>query len=318
MARTGDGPDLPFRDRQRIVLVSATAPELIVGGPRYVPGAVIGDFVVAQGDSKKVFKGSKGFEFLLVGMSISHPEYLPRSLGGAFVCDHGLKLPSDAKWIKSNEGTEKTGHWRQNGNRVVPTITAYMLVEGHPAVYDFYSTAFNTGKDLSIRAGRVKAIISCEGVDGKVSETVEVKGYGTGKWLMISEIEKKLDRRYPIPIASLVGKLGDEKGPTLDEWRTLQDLRRAFKAGELDWQPLEAIEPPEPPSAPLAHERRGSIEIRSAKGGASRWDNDEVEDGGYPEGDDGPPWDDNGDDRDWEAEAEEQRDRNDDPDNDPF
>jgi hypothetical protein len=52
LVRGDDGHDTPFRDRQSMVLVYGTSPELVFGGPRYVEGAEIGGFVVPQQTGK--------------------------------------------------------------------------------------------------------------------------------------------------------------------------------------------------------------------------------------------------------------------------
>jgi hypothetical protein len=269
----GDSPDLPFREKSRIMLVHATAPELIVGDKRHAPGAQIGDYVVPLGDDRMVFRGAQGFEFQPIGFAISHPEYTPDSDAGrgTFVFDHGVRPPADARWFKVSDGVRKAGQYRvvdgYPGNPVTPTITAYGLVCGCGVSYDFYRSAFPVGREFAVRAERLRA--RAEGADGKIEE---LRGVTLGVFRFTSAIERDGDYRYPLPIVSLIGKLG-AGGPSLEQWRSAQRLRQSFKQG-LGWAPQEAMEPPDPPDPPaplLGAPRRGSIDIRSGRGA---WDDD--------------------------------------------
>jgi hypothetical protein len=258
-ARQGDDDvDLPFFERQRIALAAAVSPELIPNGPRYVPGLAIGDFAVPQGDMKIVVKGQVGFETFIVGFGHSVPEYLPGR--GKLVTIHA-ELPPDAKFLYASDGVEKTGFWLKNGNKVVPTVTAHLLVNGHGCVYDFYSSAYKIGKHLVVMAQRLRGAI--QGADGR---PVEVKGCTLGKFLFTSHMESPKGAAtapYPLPVVTLVGKLGQPNGPTLAQFKQLRELRQAFRDG-LDWVPVEAIEPPAPPAENKVTAPRP--DIRTGKG----------------------------------------------------
>jgi hypothetical protein len=242
----GDTPDLDIKDRKKIVVVGSTSPEVDPESNRYATGAQVGDFVVPQGDLRKVFKGSVGFEALLVGFSLSHPEYEPGR--GAFVMDHGVKKPPGAKWIdkKKQKGVEKSGFYLENGNKVVPTITAYLVTkdeQGHTfgCTYDFYSSAYKVGREFAVRASRLKATLDIDGAPK------EVKSLAAGKWKFTSRLERKDNNPpYPLPVITLIAKLGAENGPSPHEWVLVQKLRNEFKAGEVGWMPMEALEPPAP------------------------------------------------------------------------
>jgi hypothetical protein len=280
-----DTPDTPFKDRHRALLVHATNPELVADDSRYVRGAGVGDFVVPEGEDRVVYRGSTGFICQPVGFDFNHNEYEPDTATGRgkFVKPHGPERPHGWRWLKPADGVSKEGMYLPSGNRVVPTITAMLVVGGYGCQYDFYGTAFNPGKDFAIRAGKLTATV--EGEDGK---PVKVVGCTLGNFLVTSYIKKDGDRRYPMPVVTLIGKLGEEKGPTLDAWRFAQSLRQAFKQGG-DWMPIEALEPPVPP--PEALPPRSHVDIG---GGPARWDRK-----GPP-----PPPDDPNEGRDWDAEAE--------------
>jgi hypothetical protein len=256
-----DSHDTPFKDRQSVVLCHGMSPELMAGGSRFAHGAAIGDFVVPQGDKRVVFKGSSGFVAQVIGFDLSHPEYTV-GVGddrGVFVCDHGRQGPEDMRWHKAGEaGVAKAGYYRVNGghpgNKVTPTVTTYMLVNGYGVVYAMYGTAFRVGRDLVNRAERLRVKVE---VDGKIEE---LKGCTLGKFRFTSQFEKKT-YTYPIPVVGIVGRLGEAGGPTLAEWRMIQPMRQAFKAGG-EWTPMEALDPPAPPELPLP--RQSSISANNA------------------------------------------------------
>jgi hypothetical protein len=256
-------PDLQLRDKSNITLMQTNSPQLIPGEKRSAPaGTAAGDYVARRLDgTQTVFKGLTGFLAQVIGCRLSHPEYEP-SRGterGRFVEDHGERRPPDTRFLHADrDGVEKSGYWRENGNRIVPTITALLLVEGFGYAMNFYSSAYERGEELGSRAARLRVKIG----DDVIASPV------VGKFLITSELEKKGDRRYFKPkVGSIIYKLGEEQGPTLEEVRFAKGLRDSFKAGG-EWAPLE---PPPPSSYPkLVTERsnwdeppRGDDEITS-------------------------------------------------------
>jgi hypothetical protein len=242
-----DGHDTPFRDRQSVVLCHGMSPELQPGSARYAPGAAIGDYVVPQGDKRVVFKGQAGFVAQIIGFSLSHPEYTV-GVGddrGQYVDDHGVNPPKDMRWFKAGEsGVAKAGYYRtapdgKPGNKVVPTVTAYMLVDGYGVAYAMYGTAYKVGRELVIRAERLRVKVE---VDGK---TEELRSCILGKYKFTSAFEKKAFT-YPVPAIQILGKLGEANGPTEVEYRNILPLRQALRAGG-DWTPMETLDPPAPP-----------------------------------------------------------------------
>jgi hypothetical protein len=237
-----DGHDVPFRGKQGVAMIYGVSRQLTE-----IPGAEIGDFDVPQGDKRALFKASTGFLFHPIGFELSNPEYTPDTPEGrgTFVIDHGVRWPEDSVFLKQGErGVARAGRYRivdgKVANRVVPTVAIYGLVGAHGVSYSCYGTAFAPAKDLAIRAERLR--VKAE-IDGRIQE---LQGCTLGLFQVTSAIEKKGDRRYPVPVFRLVGKLGEPGGPTPEQWRLAKQLRQAFKQGE-DWVPAEAIDPPAPP-----------------------------------------------------------------------
>jgi hypothetical protein len=226
-----DEPDLQLRDRSTITLMQTNSPQLIPGEKRSAPaGTTAGDFVARRLDgTQTVFKGKTGLMAQLIGCRLAHPEYEPSrgTQRGRFVHDHGERRPPDTRFLYADrDGVEKSGYYKENGNRVVPTITALLLVEGFGYALDFENTAYAVGQDLSSRAARLRVKIGDDVIGGPV----------VGKFLITSELEKKGDRRWFKSVIGPVYKLGEEKGPTLEEVRFAKGLRDSFKAGG-EWAP---------------------------------------------------------------------------------
>jgi hypothetical protein len=217
----GDAPDLAIRARSKITLVQSNSPELIPGDKRYVPGAAVGSFIVPQGDGREAVAK---VDFVAVGFSDYFDEYLPNR--GPYVTTH-LRKPPGAVWLNAKrDNVEKTGLWLPNGNRVVEVLLVYLVMTGGVgASFAFYGTGFPVGRDFSDRAASLKATVG----------TASVHSCTVGKWRLTATFEKDGDLRWCKPAVSLLGKLGEAKGPTIAEWRQAQTLRRAVKDGA-PWQ----------------------------------------------------------------------------------
>jgi hypothetical protein len=217
----GDAPDLAIRARSQITLVQSNSPELVSGDKRHVKGATVGSFVIPQGEERVAVDH---VDFIAVGFSHYYDEYLPSR--GPFVEIH-LKKPPGAIWLDAKrDGVEKTGLYLPSGNRVVEVILTYLVMTGgQGASFAFYGSGFPVGRDLSDRAASLKATVG----------TSSVHSCTLGKWRLTATFEKKDNDRYCKPYVALLGKLGEPNGPTVDEWRQAQTLRRAFKDG-VPWQ----------------------------------------------------------------------------------
>jgi hypothetical protein len=259
-------PDLQLRDRSTITLLQTNSPQLIPGDKRSAPaGTVAGDFVARRLDgTQTVFKGRTGFMAQVIGFRLTHPEFEPNhgTERGRFVEDHGPQRPLDARFLYADrDGVEVTGWWRDNGNRILPTLIGLFLVEGAGYAMSFYRTTYAVGEEIASRASRLQVTI-----DGTTIASPVV-----GKFLIASELEKKGDRRWFKHKIGRVVKLGDDSGEvTLEEVRLAKGLRDSFKAGG-EWMPLETPAPAmlrqaveaQPPQwdEPPAHDDAGVVDI---------------------------------------------------------
>ena len=76
-----------------------------------------------------------------IGFRLSHPEYGP-DVGdkrGQYLRDHGVARPDAAVW-RDADGVQiqKAGYYLPDGNAVVPTVTAYGLVNGFGVGFAMY------------------------------------------------------------------------------------------------------------------------------------------------------------------------------------
>jgi hypothetical protein len=238
----GDSPDLAVRAKSKVTLCQTNSPELAPGDKRQVKGATVGSFVVPSGDERVAVDH---VDFIVVGFSHYFDEYLPSR--GPYVATH-LKKPPGAIWLNAKrDKVEKTGLWLPNGNRVVEVILAYLLLlpDRQGASFAFYGSGFPIGRDLSDRAASLKATIGAESVSACT----------LGKWRLTATFEKdtESDHRWCEPAVTLIGKLGEPKGPTVAEWRLARTLRRAIKDGT-PWQEAQTslLPQPEPAKPKLA------------------------------------------------------------------
>lgn len=237
-------PDLPPGMTDLIKLIQGVNREVAPGDAKYIAGAAIGDYVVPRQGEQLLIKGAIGYCFLIIGAECLWPEYAPAR--GGFIESHNVK-PADTRWMKKNESPDgREGNYRaSNGNRVDETWYTSELVlldDGSPpfvATQAFHGTAVVVGKDMLRRAGRKVA-----GVANPVLT----------KWRMTSRSESNGKDRWSLPVATIVGQFGEERGPTIEEVRLAGLLRRSLKQG----LPIEP-EPPEPPPEPVERTPRPMI-----------------------------------------------------------
>ena len=182
----------------------------------------MGDFLVPRDGGFVLVKGQTGITFVPVGFETQWPQFRPFRQGWAGVT-HAEK-PANALWLKPEKTFDKPASpdGKQGlylvdadgkpGDRIEETLYLHALVlpgDGHPphgASFAFHSTSLNAGKALSERADRVQAVI-----DGK-----PLRGYVTGKWKLSSEHKKSGDSfRWYAPVLSLIGRVGEERGPSV-------------------------------------------------------------------------------------------------------
>jgi hypothetical protein len=189
-----------------------------------------------------------------VGFETQWPQFRPFRGGWAGVT-HPSK-PVNALWLRPEKTFDKpaspdgkVGHYLvvdgKPGDKIEETLYLHALVipsDGHPphgVSFSFHSTSLSIGKDFSKRAERLQVATNGH----------PLKGYVVGKWRLSSDY-KKGDSGFGWfrPVLSLLGKLGEEHGPTRDQMLYAARLRADFK--QVLTPALKIEGPPEPPEKP--------------------------------------------------------------------
>jgi hypothetical protein len=255
----GDTPDLPTTIGARAVLLAPLSRALDTSSDSFLVGAAAGDFVIyCSGGDPKIVKGAIGFTCMVIGFDRPWIEY-PNKRGDDII--RHLKRPSDVDWRDRGEGgAEQFCHYRigpngELGNRVVDTGIAYLLIEGIDEMVSLsftktalrlsYNGFVDTAQKLAIRGGP-------DGLQW-------VTGCTLGKFRITSRLIDDANRRWHVPKVTLIGKLGEEGGPSVEEWRKVQGLRMAAKAPPpvpLASPPVAPLVagPPAPPTAAAEYE----------------------------------------------------------------
>jgi hypothetical protein len=238
-----DEPDIVLREKSVIGLMHPNSPQLLPGGKFSAPaGTVAGDFLARRADgTQTVYKGATGFLGQMIGVRYHSAEYEPDegSERGRLVADHPGQTPQQlgGRFLRvGRDDTDKSG-WHLGRNRLIPTYDILFLIDKHGYVMSFYKTAEAVGEEIVRRASRLQVKIGDDVIKSPVVAKIQI----------ISELEKKGDRRYFVPKIGRIIKLGESDEIALDEARSAKHLRDAFKAGG-EWMPEE---PPEPPPAVL-------------------------------------------------------------------
>jgi hypothetical protein len=258
-ALAADAPDLTSPVRARLALMQPNSPETVQAAhnKRYHPEARAGAFLCTWADGTRT-AFNDGVDASLVGFDLRWIEYhLDRGAErGKFVAEHA-KQPVDYEWLKVGQrGATKEGAYRIGADgkpysRVVKTLFAYLLVGGKGAVLAFYSTALEDGFDFVNKANRLQI----KTADGK-----SLRGYALGKWRITSRPAERGGRPYFRPTAELLGKLGEQGGPSVEEVLAHNAVRQAFLKG-LSWAEPQIEDhstlardwtPPSPSPSPVA------------------------------------------------------------------
>jgi hypothetical protein len=238
------GDDLPPGLADLIKLMQGMSAEMAPNHTKYVDGAALGDFVIPPQDEQLLVKGAIGYAYMVVGAECHWPEYLQAR--GGFVAPHDTK-PPNARWLKKDvspdgrAGLYLIGLDGRAGNRIEETwyVPELILLDDGSkpfvATYAFHGTACPIGMDMLRRAAR-KVM-----VDGE-----PVSNPALVKWRMTSRPEKGNGGAYYLPEPTIVGRFGEERGPTSDQVELAAQLRKAFRQG----LPI-GEEPPEPPAPAL-------------------------------------------------------------------
>ncbi len=234
-------PDVVLGGLPQIKLLQTNSPQLLdtpeTSANLYLKGAMAGGFDVPGPDGGRVFlPGSPGFHYGIFGFDHTFVEYEVQADGSLQrVGEPQAEKPKDAQWHENASGRRVCT--RDNGNIVQEHIGALMKIEetAQIGVYVFSKTALRIGRHLANATQRLQV----NGLNG-------VKGCVLGRFRMTSRLEKQGDRRWYLPVWSLVGKLGQDNGPSLAAVLELAEMRKAFKAGMPP--SLEIEGPPSPPS----------------------------------------------------------------------
>jgi hypothetical protein len=232
-------PDVALGGLPQIRLLQSNSPQLLdtpeTSGNLYLKGAMAGGFDVPGPEGRLFIPGSPGFHYGIFGFDHVFVEYETQADGSLQrVGEPYAEKPKDAQWLEDASGRRVCQ--RDNGNPVQEHIGCLMKIEptNQVGIYVFSKTALRIGRELANAAQRLRV----DGLDG-------VKGAVLGRFRMSSRLEKKGDRRWFLPVWTLVGKLGQPGGPSLETVLELAEMRKAFKAG---MPPALEIEPPAPPA----------------------------------------------------------------------
>jgi hypothetical protein len=271
----GDRRDVEIREKLKFSVMHQMSNELDPSSKVYVKGAQPGDIVLTTADAgPKIFRNPEGACVFAVGFQHLWNEYaLDVGVQRGSLLDQHEKKPADCVWLKPPR-VQKQGNYRVNSGgdiyaAVVETLFAFLMVEAdgavYPGVYALYKTALAYGTEFAARAQSLKVRLPSES-----GGTEQLSSPTLGKWRVTTASEKFGDRPVFVPRFKLLGRLGEQTGPTLDEWRLIMGLRKSFLAGG-SWAP-------EPP-APLEGPRSGSVAIASDRGATSRdhWEDEGLE-----------------------------------------
>jgi len=247
-AFAGDTPDLISSIQSRLALMQPNSPETVraAHNKRYHPEARAGGFLCTWADGTRT-AFNDGVDASLVGFDLRWIEYhLDRGAErGKFIKPH-TEEPADYEWLKVGQrGATKEGAYRIGADgkpysRVVKTLFAYLLIEGRGAVLAFYSTALEDAFSFVAQANRLQI----KTADGK-----SLRGYALGKWRITSRPVERGGRPYFRPAVTLVGRLGELGGPSVEEVLAHNAVRQAFLKG-LPWE-LEQPQIEDHSGAPL-------------------------------------------------------------------
>jgi hypothetical protein len=225
----GDSPDLPTTGGAYAKLLAALSRELDTSSDNYLPNAHAGDFAIFTSDGTIVVPGATGF----IGQTLAFERPWIEYLEGEEPIRHLKKPPGVIFVYRGERGAEQPGTYQIKadgtvGNRVTETLIAYLLIK-EPKIDEVVSLNFTktalrkSGNNFQNTAQQLAVRIGPDGLQW-------VTGCTLGKFRITSRIAEDDNRRWHVPKVVLLGKLGEEGGPTIEEWRTAQGLRMAAKA----------------------------------------------------------------------------------------
>jgi hypothetical protein len=222
----GDTPDGPVTGGAQAKVLAGVSRELDTSSDNHLPNTHAGDIVIYASDGPVVYPGATGFICMVLGFQRSWIQY-PE---GEEPIHHPKKPPGVIFVERGERGAEQPGTYfigpnGELGNRVTETLTTYLLVDGIDEVVslNFTKTALRiSGNNFQNTAQRLAVRTGPGGLQW-------VTGCTLAKFLITSRLVESGNRRWHVPKVKLLGKLGEEGGPTIEEWRTAQGLRMAAK-----------------------------------------------------------------------------------------
>jgi hypothetical protein len=251
------GSDIALGRYDLVVLVQGMNKELLRNHERYFAGAGVGDFIVPLPNGERVlFESRTGYSFINLNAEIIFPEYLPNR--GGPVAPHDAK-PEDAVWLKAKDAPGgKEGLYRtSNGNRIEETLLVRQLIERHIiATAAFKGTMLPIGRSMLNKALRYK-----------INPTDATGSLICTNWRMLSKMAERNGNDYPVYDPVLVGRFGQDGGPSLEETRTAAKHRLAHKrGGDMEAMLSGPPVPPEPPAiAAPVEPKHGPIVVTSGR-----------------------------------------------------
>jgi hypothetical protein len=247
-------PDIEARAMRPSRILQALSPELAPGSDW--PEAKQGDLMFSYEDrSEEHYPRTPGVTVQLIACVVKFLEWEPQRGAKKPPIAAYDRMPLDASW--RDQGGRKACLRSSNGARIEKTLFAHLLVGTFKASFAFKSTAFDIGERWARDADKVRVRVD--------NEIVRCCG---AFWRLSSELAKN-DRgeKWYAPTYELVGLMGQEHGPTIEQVRFARDIRFEFKADEK--ARLAALSSPLAPT-PLLGRAAGSTTFTSGIGERDR------------------------------------------------
>jgi hypothetical protein len=242
--------DFPSKGPPRSGVVQLASKDCDPESPRFVAGAQPGLIVLRYGvgDAAVV----KDFTFTPFASESRFSVYEPsRGTEQGRYVDTLPKRPLEARWQADANGKQRCR--LPNGNEVRETKTVFAIVKGKRIVaFAAHSSGLKPIADMLDHCARLSVKI----------ETLRLHGPIISKWAMATLEKREGTYRWWVPRPTLIGKLGDEKGPTLAEVVFAKQVRESFRQGGSLWNEAPEAPPTAPDLPPIA---RGKQTVTSGR-----------------------------------------------------
>lgn len=212
-----DSPDLDPRGPRLSGIIQAMGQETIPG-PKYIPGAKLGDIKLCFEDGSREARPS--VSIISLAFTERVVEWAPR--GSMIPPTTHYRMPLDAGW-RDVGGGHRACIRSSTGNRCEKTLYQFGLVDGFRVTFAHRSTGYQIGRDFYDELDRVRVVI-----DG---QTVRMIG---AKYKLFSELTPPNDRgeRWYALRYERLGILGEPSGPSETEVRIAATIRAELRAEE--------------------------------------------------------------------------------------